>query len=91
MMARYKNDNSIAMIFIILWSIWNARNDLLFDGKHKAPFQVLHATQALLNTWEVELRSMVVELLLCLQFQIQTPLLLLTEIGLQRALIFLWT
>jgi hypothetical protein len=57
MMTTYKNDNSIAMNFNILWSIWKARYDLLFNRKHKAPFQVLHAAQALLNTGEVGLQE----------------------------------
>jgi hypothetical protein len=37
MMTTYKNDNSTAMIFNILWSIRKARNDLIFHRKLITP------------------------------------------------------
>jgi hypothetical protein len=55
MMTTYKNDNSIAMIFNILWSIRKARNDLIFHRKLITPLQVLHASHALLNIGQMEL------------------------------------
>jgi ribonuclease HI len=54
MMTIYKTSSSVALIFNILWSIWKARNNLLFNKEHSTPLQVLHVAKALLYTRDVE-------------------------------------
>lgn len=52
MMITYKTDHSLAIIFNILWSIWKARNNLVFNRKQCAPLLVLYAANTLLTSEE---------------------------------------
>ena len=46
-LASYKNEDAFQIVFSILWSIWRARNDLLFNKKKCSPLQVLFQAKAL--------------------------------------------
>lgn len=41
-------------IFTLLWNIWKARNDLLFNKKKWSLMQVIYATKAMLNAGLIE-------------------------------------
>ena len=47
MLTSYKNEDAFQIVFSIVWSIWKARNDLLFSKKKCSPLQVLFQAKAL--------------------------------------------
>ncbi|CAN6248749.1 unnamed protein product [Urochloa humidicola] len=47
-----------AIITAVLWNIWKARNDLVFNHAFKPPRAILLAVQADLNLWKHRVRSM---------------------------------
>jgi ribonuclease HI len=51
----YKKKDAIQTVFSILWSIWKARNNLLFNKKRCTPLQVLFQAKALQTEKEVAL------------------------------------
>jgi hypothetical protein len=51
----YKEKDAIQTVFSILWSIWKARNNLLFNKKRCTPLQVLFQAKALQTEKEVAL------------------------------------
>lgn len=59
MMSTYRADHSTALIFNILWSIWKARNDFLFNKKYYSSLQILCAAKALFNAYEPPQESIV--------------------------------
>lgn len=49
MLSNYTSQDSLQMIFTMLWNIWKARNDLIFNSKEWKPFQVIFATNSMLQ------------------------------------------
>jgi hypothetical protein len=48
-----KNNNTLQIMLCILWCIWKARNDLLFNRSSTSPLQVLHKAKALQREKEI--------------------------------------
>lgn len=48
------SDLNLARLFTLLWNMWKARNDLLFNKKHWTPLQVHFATTSLLSAGPME-------------------------------------
>lgn len=53
----YQDQNSLAIIFLILWNIWKARNDIVFNNKEWTVLQVINAAKAMLNEQDLEYKS----------------------------------